>query len=54
MKQWRRFYRAIYRINHALTTARAWSSGNPRRVAKLYERRAAYKLFNRMTRRLFR
>ena len=54
MRAWHRFYRAVYHINLALNTGRAWRSGNPRRIARLYERRAAYRLFARIIHRILR
>jgi hypothetical protein len=54
MKQWRKFARTVYRVNRATRTVQAWGSGSPKRIAHLYERRFAYKLFTRLTNRLFR
>ena len=42
--------RKVYRIQHGARTFRAIASGKPGSVARLYGRRVAYKLFNRVLR----
>lgn len=47
-------YRAIYKINRATRTGEAIASGNPKRVVRLFERRALYSLFARFVNRVLR
>jgi hypothetical protein len=54
LKSWHKFARAVYKANRTTRTVQAWSSGNPSRIAKLYERRMLYRLFAKFTNRLFR
>ena len=49
-----KFYRAVYRVNRASRTASAFGSGSPKRIVKLYARRASYRFFARLMNRLFR
>jgi hypothetical protein len=52
---WSNFFRATratYRAQHAGRTFRAWTSGLPRRAARLYARRAMYRAFARFTNRI--
>lgn len=54
LRSWRHFARAVYRVNRATRMVQVWGSGNPKRIAHLYERRFAYKLFAQFINRLFR
>jgi|GEM_PF-3313597 hypothetical protein len=45
-----RFYRDLYRARRNAYTLRTWASGNPRRIARMYTRRAAYRAFSRFLR----
>lgn len=45
---WGSFFKGthdVYRVQRAARTYRVWSSGSPKRIRKLYERRFLYKLF---------
>lgn len=50
---WSNFFRAtrtVYRAQHAGRTFRAITSGSPKRVVRLYARRAVYRGVNRLMR----
>lgn len=49
-----RAYRVLYHVNRATRTVQALASGSPRRVARLYTRRAGYRLFARFINRVLR
>lgn len=52
---WSNFFRAThaaYSAQHAGRTYRAWTSGSPKRVVRLYARRALYRAFAQLTNRI--